>query len=170
MEPAFENLQSHIEMGSVELFNANPAFPVSYALVQKNDEAFYILSEEGDPQLLLNIPFRQPVKLHHLSFRANLDGNSYSDSAPLTVKIFVNRPNMSFSEAESAVPAQILTLRDQDFSSGVTLLKFVKFQNVSRITVFIEDNRGGDCTRLNGLEFFGSAIQDTNMSNLQSSG
>ena len=77
---------------------------------------------------------------------------------------------MSFSEAESAVPAQVLTLTDQDFASGVSLLKFVKFQNVSRITVFIEDNRGGDCTRLNGLEFFGCTIADTNMSNLQSSG
>ena len=76
MEVAYENLHSLIDMGSVELFNSNPAFPVSYALVQKNDEAFYILSEEGDPQLLINIPFRQPVKLHHLSIRANLDGNS----------------------------------------------------------------------------------------------
>ena len=76
---------------------------------------------------------------------------------------------MSFSEAESVVPAQTIQLTDQDFVSGVSLLKFVKFQNVFMITVFIEDNRGGDCTRLNGLEFYGCTIQETNMSDLQSS-
>lgn len=43
-------------------------------------------------------------------------------------------------------------------------LRFVKFQNVLNIQIFIKDNQvGSDVTRLDHLAFYGSPINTTNM-------
>jgi hypothetical protein len=47
-------------------------------------------------------------------------------------------------------------------------LKFVKFQNVRSLTVFIEDNQGSsDCTQVQKLAIIGSTVETTNMSELK---
>ena len=92
-----------------------------------------------DAQLLLKLSFREPVKLRGfrlLSTSApssasvateNADGNT--ESAPHTVKLFVNAPNLSFSDADSLTPTETLTLTKADVSGEREIkVKFVKYQ------------------------------------------
>jgi hypothetical protein len=49
----------------------------------------------------------------------------------------------------------------------VTLLKFVKFQRVSSLTLFIESNNGADYTALSSLRIFGTPLQGTDVSKIK---
>ena len=46
-------------------------------------------------------------------------------------------------------------------------LKFVKFQQVFKLVIFIEDNGGADSTSLSGIEIFGKKVHTTKMSDLK---
>lgn len=166
MEANHQNLLDLLDLPGVECLNAHPGFPIANALIQQNDEVFYIRSDEGsDPQLLITFPFRQPVKLHHLGIRANLDS-----SAPVLVKLYQNLPAMDFSDVDSVAPTQELRITDADLVSGKVALRYVKFQRVTSLSVFIQENRGGDFTRINGIQFFGQAVQDMNMKEFKKTG
>ena len=166
MEANHQNLLEFIDLPRVECLNTHPGFPVTNALMQKNDEVYYVRSDEGsDPQIIMTFPFRQPVKLHHLAVRANLD-----PSAPVIIKLYINQSALSFSDTDSLPPVQELSLTDVDFIRGTVALRFVKFQRVTSLTVFVQSNRGGDFSRINGLEFFGSPVQDMNMKEFKASG
>ena len=65
-----------------------------------------------------------------------------------------------------AYPTQTLHLTTQDFSKPIPL-KFVKFQRVKNITLFIEDNQGGEVSCLGGLQFFGRPVASTNMADFK---
>jgi hypothetical protein len=49
-------------------------------------------------------------------------------------------------------------------------LKFVQYQRVNSITMFVEDNNGGDITALGGLKFFGKTVATTNMADFKKQG
>eukprot|EP01016_Furgasonia_blochmanni_P047387 TRINITY_DN6956_c0_g1_i9.p1 TRINITY_DN6956_c0_g1~~TRINITY_DN6956_c0_g1_i9.p1 ORF type:complete len:204 (-),score=51.02 TRINITY_DN6956_c0_g1_i9:26-637(-) len=89
-----------------------------------------------------------------------------NDSAPKTLCLFVNKNGMSFEDCENDEPTQTLELSKKDFA-GQSDLRFVKFQSVKSITVFIKDNNGADNTNLVQLSFWGNTLQDTNMKNLK---
>ena len=166
MEANHQNLLELLDLPRVECLNAHPGFPIENALTQPNDEVFYIRSDEAsDPQLLITFPFRQPIKLHHLGFRANLDS-----SAPLLIKLYQNLPALSFSDLDSLAPIQEIRVTDTDLVSGKLALRFVKFQRVTSLSIFVQENRGGDFTRINGIEFFGQAVQDMNMKEFKKTG
>lgn len=58
------------------------------------------------------------------------------DTAPLTVKLYINRQSMGFSDTDDMEPAQTLELTPDDLVSGsVSVLKFVKFQRVTGLSV-----------------------------------
>jgi len=128
-----------------------------------------VLKSDADEQLLLQIRFSEAVKLHSLKFVAPDDG-----SAPKTIKIFVNPTDMDFSDCENNPATQELELRPSDFLAGASVpLKFVKFQKVSNIAIFVEDNHSDgelDYTQMSSLHLFGVPIHTTNMSNLKKVG
>jgi len=72
---------------------------------------------------------------------------------------------MDFQTVDSLVSAQELTLKESDLDPPVlSPLKFVKFQNVSSLTVFVQSNQGGgDTTIIKRLRCVGVAIGATNM-------
>ena len=79
---------------------------------------------------------------------------------PTTIKLYVNRESMGFEDCEDIEPTQIFELTGDDLKEGAKplLLKYVKFQRVRSITIFIEDNEGGEITALGMLKFFGRPI------------
>ncbi|KAL4216514.1 Thioredoxin-like protein 1 [Mactra antiquata] len=118
------------------------------------------LESDCDEQLLLSIEFTQPVKLHSLKLYGP------KDKGPKTVKVFQNQPNnLDFDSADSMTPTQQLELTTEDIQEGsLAQLRFVKFQSVSNITLFIKDNQeGGEVTQLDYLGFIGSPVGATNM-------
>lgn len=114
---------------------------------------------DTDEQLLLHIPFTQKVKLSGIAFAAPAG----SGKAPKTVRLFVNRPNVGFSDADSTPAAQELKLAAADLEdgdgAGKTLpLKPARFTGVDVLSIFIEDNQGDeDTTALTRLTLFGTA-------------
>jgi hypothetical protein len=60
---------------------------------------------------------------------------------------------------------QTIELTPEDLRDGAEpmLLKFVKFQRVSSITIFVEENDGGEVSALGGLQLYGKGVATTNM-------
>ncbi|KAK9821423.1 hypothetical protein WJX81_003107 [Elliptochloris bilobata] len=149
-------LLDYISWPSVECLNAQPAHGAANALKQgyREDDGLW-LESDTDEQLLLHIQFNQAVKLSGLVIKAEAGG-----TAPRTVKLFTNQPSLGFSEAASERPTQEFALSDDDLVGRPLTLRFVKFQNVTTLSVFIEDNRGGeDTTRVQKISLLGQPAE-----------
>ena len=123
------------------------------------------LESDCDEQMLISISFNQPVKLHSLRLNAPDDG-----TAPKTVKIFCNLTRtLGFDEAEKTAAVQELSLTSENVAEDVLIpLKFVKFQYVQSVTMFIKDNQGDEeTTIINSLSFIGTAVESTNMNDFK---
>lgn len=88
---------------------------------------------------------------------------------PTLVKLYVNRENIGFEDADDIDPTQEIELTAEDMKEDAppVLLKFVKFQRVRSITVFVVENAGGDVTAIGGLKLFGQPLPTTNMSDFK---
>lgn len=119
------------------------------------------LKSDCDEQLMLSLSFNQSVKVHSLKIRAPNDG-----TGPKTIKIFVNQPNaVDFDQGERMEGQQKLVLEESDITGEKLIpLRFVKFQNVTNMVLFVVDNQGGDeLTVMNYIKFIGSPCGATNM-------
>jgi hypothetical protein len=122
------------------------------------------VQSDSDEQLLLFLPFTRPVKL--LSFLVRLSARD-EQSNPRTVKLFANRPNMDFGDAESTTPTHVVTMpanpgreytkeeKKEGLFEHVVTLPPVKFHGLTFLTIFIADNHGASTTKLAGLTLVG---------------
>ena len=138
-----------------------------------------------DPQLLIKLSFREPIKLRGFKLLStaaaaasstaasasvqseNPDGNT--ESAPKTVKLFVNSPNLSFADTDSTPPTECVVLAGEDVG-GVreVKVKFVRYQNVTGLTVLVEDNMDdAEVTVIHRLELIGATIAGMNVNELK---
>uniref|UniRef100_A0A8C4QSI9 Thioredoxin-like 1 n=1 Tax=Eptatretus burgeri TaxID=7764 RepID=A0A8C4QSI9_EPTBU len=123
------------------------------------------LESDCDEQLIVSIAFTQPVKLYSFKLLGPDNGQG-----PKTVKIFINQTrSMDFDQAETSEPTQTFVLSPEDIQDdGVIQLRYVKYQNVNNVTVFIKDNHGAEeTTRVTYLTFVGTPVQATNMSDFK---
>jgi len=141
--------------------------------LNEDDEFTYInvladndtkLKSDCDEQLMLTLSFNQAVKVHSLKIRAPNDG-----TGPKTIKIFVNQPNaVDFDQGERMEAQQKLVLEESDITGEKLIpLRFVKFQNVSNMVIFIVDNQGGEDdeqTVVDYIKLIGCPCSATNMS------
>mmetsp|Transcript_25321 Transcript_25321/g.59270 ORF Transcript_25321/g.59270 Transcript_25321/m.59270 type:complete len:228 (-) Transcript_25321:360-1043(-) len=105
----------------------------------------FLRSQEDDPELLLYIPFTEAVTITHLAVRSVPDNyNDFPTAPPRTIKIFSDRDNIDFEMARELEPqCKIEVLPPDHFVEGsldYPLRPAGKFQNVSSITLFFEDN------------------------------
>lgn len=91
---------------------------------------------------------------------------------PTTVKLFVNRENIGFEDCDDIEPTQQFELTADDLKENgkEIMLKFVRFQRVKSITIFVEDNAGAEVTALGALSFSGKTVAGTNMNDLKKQG
>ena len=72
---------------------------------------------------------------------------SASAQAPKTIKLFVNKANIGFDDAESVEPAQEIEITEAQARGDEAIqLRFVRFQNVSVLSVspsFIQPDASG---------------------------
>ncbi|KAH3873149.1 thioredoxin-like protein 1 [Dreissena polymorpha] len=154
------DLGTFINKSGCECLNEADEHPLAHCLTTKGG----YLESDCDEQILISIEFSQPVKLHSLKLYGP------ADKGPKTVKIFQNQPrSLDFDSADSMEPVQTLELTPDDVKEGSLIpLKFVKYQNVSSVTLFIKDNQEeGEVTRLDYLGFIGSPVNATNMSDFK---
>ncbi|KAJ2713752.1 hypothetical protein H4R19_002088 [Coemansia spiralis] len=122
-----------------------------------------VLASDVDEQMVLHIVFNQPIKLHSIMLKAP------EDRAPKTVKIFANRTDIGFDDTESAAATQEIEMTEAMYASGgVVNLRYVRFQNVNSLSIFIADNLGGDdVTAISQLAFIGTALDSANVSDIR---
>ncbi len=126
---------------------------------------------DADEQLLLHVAFNEVVKVRSIKLTAFNQGLD-EEANPTVIKLFVNRENIGFEDCDDIDPTQTLELSAEDLKEDgkPILLKFVKFQRVNSITLFIEENAGAEQTSLGGLKFFGRSIGTTNMKDFKKQG
>ena len=144
--PGQVDLTHLIDVRGVECLNEDDSNPLRGLLEQTG-----VLVSDCDEQLILNIPFTTPVKIHSLQIKGP------EGKAPKQVKIFANMPHtLDFDKAQSSEPIQALDFANETLQA----LKFVKFQNVKNLVLFIVNNcETGDQTIVESLRFFGQPVQ-----------
>lgn len=122
------------------------------------------LQSDCDEQLILSVTFNQLVKIHSIKFKAP------PQIGPKEIKLFINQPRtIDFDMAESMTSVQNMTLDPQDLQSGQPVnLRYVKFQNVQNIQIYVRNNQcGGDVTQIDYLGFIGSPLMTTKMTDFK---
>eukprot|EP00850_Spirogloea_muscicola_P017727 SM000155S01656 [mRNA] locus=s155:173564:182998:- [translate_table: standard] len=147
---------------SVECLNEKPDRTHVNALKQgyREDDGL-TLESDADEQLLLYLPFNQMVKLHSLIVKGP------ASQGPRKLKLYANRESMGFRLSLSLLlgsdtgdmPAQDeLDLTVQQIEEAMPIpLKYVKFQNVRSLTIFVESNQDdAECTSIQKIVLLGS--------------
>ncbi|EMD01275.1 hypothetical protein BAUCODRAFT_204619 [Baudoinia panamericana UAMH 10762] len=110
------------------------------------------LSSDADEQLLMHIPFTAQIRLHSILLRT-----SATDSAPQTLKVYLNRDDLDFGTVSSLQPTQTLELAQTNELQEVPV-KRALFNTVRSLDLFFEDNWGQgeeDITRISYIGFKG---------------
>lgn len=150
-------LNQHIT--DMECLNEHSDFTVQN-LFQNSDS---VLKSDVDQQLMIKVQFRNPVKISGFRFYG-----CDAESIPTEVKVFTNRPNIGFGEADDTPATQDLCLDVTQCNIGakkdcIVPVKFVKFQNVNDLQIFVSENGGADVTCLKYLEIFGTMGESSNI-------
>ncbi|KAL0429514.1 UNVERIFIED_CONTAM: PITH domain-containing protein [Sesamum radiatum] len=171
------DLLDFVDWSSVECLNQKNSHSLPNALKQgyREDEGL-ILESDADEQLLIYIPFNQVVKLHSIAIEGPEDeGNVdpilnaiFKFPGPKTVKLFANREHMGFSNVNDFPPSDTVILSTENLKGKPVIVKYVKFQNVRSLTVFIEDNQSGsDITKVQKIVLYGTTVETTDMKSLK---
>ena len=115
-----------------------------------------------------NHPQHQVHSIKFTEFNNGID----PELNPTKIHLYVNRENLGFEDCEDVDPTQTIHLSAAEVKEDAEpiALKYVKFQRVRSITIFIEDNAGGDVTALGGLKIFGKGVANTNMKEFKKQG
>eukprot|EP01055_Gregarina_sp_Pseudo9_P002094 Gregarina_sp_Pseudo_9__2093@NODE_2457_length_989_cov_14_615789_g2260_i0_p1_GENE_NODE_2457_length_989_cov_14_615789_g2260_i0NODE_2457_length_989_cov_14_615789_g2260_i0_p1_ORF_typecomplete_len173_score33_28PITH/PF06201_13/3_6e30_NODE_2457_length_989_cov_14_615789_g2260_i0406924 len=154
MSAKFSNLDSLIDKTSVECLNEDPKFPVTGCLFQPNVDLE--TRSLDDPELLIKFGFTCPVKIGQFSVKVSkavAEAGSYPDK----LHLFVNQPDLDFSNRSDHSAKECVTLGKQDVIEGKKIeLRLAKFQNIRHLAIFVESNPAeAEVTRLGSLTFFG---------------
>ncbi len=150
------DLATFISKNNCECLNESDDHTLAHCL---NPDSGYLASD-CDEQLIITIAFNQAVKIHSIKMKAP------PKHAPNKVKVFINQPvTFDFDQATSALAVQEIECTSKDFEDGNLInLRFVKFQNVQNIMLFIVDNLTGDeKTIIDCLQFIGAPVATTKM-------
>lgn len=158
------DLVDFIDWTGVECLNQDSSHSIVNALKQifRDDEGLHLASD-SDEQLLIYIPFMQVVKLHSALFKGP------EEEGPKTVKLFSNKEHMGFSNVSDYPPSDTLELSPNHLVENKPVpLKYVKFQNVRSLTIFIEGNQSeSDVTKIHKIALYGTTVDTTNMKDLK---
>ena len=95
------------------------------------EDARLLLTSDDDEQIIMTLPFKQLVNLTSLVVVGPDD-----DTRPKTVKLFVNKPNLSFDNCGKK-PVATIALTDAQSRGGERVeLEYTDFQNVRRVHVY----------------------------------
>jgi len=162
------DLSTKLEKSDCYAMNEDSRFPMTNLFIGDTTLA---CKSDADEQLIIHIAFQEHVKVHSIKFD-EFNGGVAPELNPTAVRVFVNRNNLGFEDIEDVDPTQELQLSAADLKENADplLLKFVKFQRVKSITLFIEENSGGDISALGGLKIMGRLVATTNMKDFKKQG
>ncbi|KAG6773364.1 hypothetical protein POTOM_020635 [Populus tomentosa] len=181
------DLLDFIDFSGVECLNQSTSHSLSNAIKQgyREDDGLN-LESDADEQLLIHIPFNQVIKLHSIAIKGP------EEDGPKTVKLFSNKEHMGFSNVNDYPPSDTVVLSPDTLKADIifsscyydvdvldkeastekygkpVVLKYVKFQNVRSLTIFIEDNQlDSEITKVQKIALFGTTVDTTDMKSLK---
>ena len=139
------------------------------------------VESDTDEQLMLFIPFQSTLKVHTLHITSSPPTPPAGDEdeipmRPKTFQIYSNRAHiLGFEEAEDIPATQTITLSPQDWDERTGTarieLRFVKFQNVSSLVVFVLDGDGdGEKIRIDRIRIVGETGEKRELGKLEKIG
>ena len=139
------------------------------------------IESDTDEQLMLFMPFQSTLKIHtlHLTSLPPKLADGEDDETPMrpkTIQLYSNRSHiLGFEEAEDIQATQTITLesRDWDEQNGTAKieLRFVKFQNVTSLVIFVTDGDGnGEKVRIDRLRVIGETGEKRELGKLEKIG
>lgn len=134
------------------------------------------IESDTDEQLMLYIPFQSTLKLHSLHITSIPGSDNEDVMRPKTLHLYSNRShNLGFDEAEDTPATQTVEIKESDWDSKTHTakveLRFVKFQNISSVTVFVADGDGdAEKTRIDRIRLFGESGEKRVMGKLEKIG
>ncbi|OWZ47940.1 thioredoxin [Cryptococcus neoformans c45] len=165
-----ESLLKQVISKGLNCLNEAKEHPLSSILgPEKGPRGNSYLESDVDPELLISIPFQDPVKLKAISIFSGISPSQ----APKTVKLFINQPNMDFDDAENEAPAQELILTPEQVKGDRIPLRFVRFQNVRSLHILVKDNQEDEeTTRIDSIDVYGAQGEklDPNITSQSSAG
>lgn len=155
------SLLPHIDQSQSYAKNESAGAPMSNLFI---GDTRLGCKSDADEQLIIHIAFREFVKVREIKF-VEFNNGVDAEANPSKVHLYVNRENLGFEDCEDVDPQQTLHLTAEDLKEGADpiKLKYVLYQRVSSLTIFIEDNQGGEITALGALKLFGRPVATTNM-------
>ncbi|KAJ3429486.1 thioredoxin like 1 [Anaeramoeba flamelloides] len=159
----FIDLITIIDLKNSECLNSEPSQEITNILKEEEDTNF--ITSDTDEQLLVNIQFKQKVKVHSIIVRAEGDG-----TGPQLMKVFQNQFSFGFEEAQSLKPTHKFKLIKRAITEGKLIrFKMVRFSNVGSLHLFFENNLGGGkVTKIKQITVVGVPLETTNISKIQS--
>jgi hypothetical protein len=137
------------------------------------------VESDVDEQLMLYIPFTSTLKIHTIQITSCAPEDDDDDEAPLrpkTIRLYTNKQhNLGFEEAEDIAAVQQFELKASDWDSNTKTakleLRFVKFQNVSSLVLFVVDGDGdGEKTRIDRIKIIGESGEKREIGKLEKIG
>jgi hypothetical protein len=144
------------------------------------------IESDTDEQLMLYIPFQATLKIHTIHLTSlppaksdDADADDDDDEIPLrpkTIHLYTNRAhNLGFEEADDIPATQKIEISpaDWDAETGTAKveLRFVKFQNVTSLVLFVVDGEGeGEKTRIDRVRIVGESGEKREMGKLEKIG
>ena len=185
----YQDITSEVEVKGTELLNCDNGVAARKALFDTSkpsalngkDKAESTRPDwaesDTDEQLMVFIPFQSILKVHSLHVTSLPPKDE--DEAPMrpkTLKLYTNRTHIiGFDEADDVEPTQTITLepRDWDEKTGTAKveLRFVKFQRVSSLVLYVVDGDGDEeRVRIDRLRVIGEAGEKRDMGKLEKIG
>ena len=160
-EEVTTHLRQFIDFAGVTCLNEN--IPGSVKSILKSYQDRLLLHPtlqstlDGDPELLIHIPFTEAVSITSISIRGpppseEVSSIEFQTACPRSVRIFVDRDDLDFETAEELEAAMELELvhpdHENEVENGGTIDYVVRnrgrFQNIASVTIFVQENFGGD--------------------------
>lgn len=160
------DLSPYIESSECYARNAAPGFPMTNLFI---GDSRLGCKSDVDEQLIIHICFQDFVKIKSIKF-VEFNNGANPEENPTTVKLYVNLGNpLGFEDVDDVDPTQEFELTSEDLreSSDPLMTKFVKFQRVKTLTIYIEENQGGEVTALGSIQLMGRPVATTNMSDFK---
>ncbi|KAI9783995.1 MAG: hypothetical protein M1839_002940 [Geoglossum umbratile] len=196
----FSDVTDQVDLKGLDLLNSDSEFGSARTLFDSSKPSGKSGAEKGkgkssntdaqpdwvesdtDEQLMLFVPFKATLKVHTLHItslpptRAEDDDDSEVPMRPKTVQVYSNRAHvLGFEEAEDIPATQTITLSpghwDAKTGTAKAELRFVKFQNVTSLVIFVVDGDGnGERVRVDRLRIIGETGEKRELGKLEKIG
>ena len=184
----YSDITDQVDVRNLDLLNADTTLgdargllantkPSSLGGKVKEGEKKDWVESDTDEQLMLFMPFQSSLKLHTIHVTSlPPSGEEDAPMRPKSISIYSNRAHvLGFDEAEGIPATQSITLteRDWDAETGTAKieLRFVKFQNVTSLVIFVIDGEGdGEKVRIDRLRLIGETGEKREMGKLEKVG